>query len=39
MTITEIFLSALLFIGVAGIFYVFYKLLAGGLRAFLKNDD
>jgi hypothetical protein len=39
MTIIELFLFTMLLVGVGGILYVFYKLLAGGMKAFLKNDD
>ena len=35
----DILLYAILIGGIAGMFYVFFKLLAGGLKAFLKNDD
>ena len=39
MNLIDVLLTLFLALGVAGVFYIFYKLLAGGLKAFLKNDD
>jgi hypothetical protein len=38
-TVINILLYMILILGVAGMFYVFYKLLAGGFKAIVKNDD
>lgn len=39
MNLIDILLTLFLVLGVAGVFYVFYKLLAGGLKAIAKHDD
>mgnify|MGYP003353700011 CR=1 FL=1 len=39
MDITDILLTVGLVAGVGLVIYVFYKLLTGGLKAMLKNDD
>ena len=39
MTITDIILWAFLLVGVGGVFYVFYKILAGGFKALRQHDD
>lgn len=38
-TAINLVLITILAAGIAGVFYIFYKLLAGGLKAMLKNDD
>jgi len=39
MSIIDILLTVGLIGGVGLVVYVFYKLLTGGLKAMLKNDD